>query len=446
MSRLSRCLTFFTTFFALIHPGYGATFQGLGDLGGRDFDSRASAISVVVGRSSSASTTRVEAFRWTSSDGMVGLGFLAGSKLESFAYDVSGDGTVVVGESFSPSGDEAFRWTSDDGMVALGDLEDGNFDSRVNDVSTDGSVLVGQGHSNSGGEAMRWTSGSGMVGLGDLPGTGFDSIANGVSGDGSVVVGSSSSTFGSEAFRWISADGMVGLGDLAGGRFESSASAISADGSVVVGRGNSTSGLEAFRWTSGGGMVGLGDLAGGRFESSATAISADGSVVVGRSSSASSLEAFIWDSTNGMQELDEVLAGLGIDLTGWRLEEATGISADGLTIVGWGSHQSGTEAWIATIPETIFIPSGDYDGDNMVTVFDLNLVLFNWTVDGSEIIGPWTNERPADGTIVDDRYLNAVLFNWGSTVLPTTVPEPAGPTVLVLFVFLSLMIRKMAVE
>ena len=107
MSRLSRCLTFFTTFFALIHPGYGATFQGLGDLGGRDFDSRAYAISadgsVVVGRSSSASTMSTEAFRWTSDGGIVGLGFLEGAGFDSRAYAISADGSVVVGESFSSS-------------------------------------------------------------------------------------------------------------------------------------------------------------------------------------------------------------------------------------------------------------------------------------------------------------------------------------------------------
>ncbi|MCH9023676.1 MAG: PEP-CTERM sorting domain-containing protein, partial [Planctomycetes bacterium] len=35
-----------------------------------------------------------------------------------------------------------------------------------------------------------------------------------------------------------------------------------------------------------------------------------------------------------------------------NLSQAKGISADGLTIVGWGRNPSGnSEAWIATIPE-----------------------------------------------------------------------------------------------
>ena len=48
----------------------------------------------------------------------------------------------------------------------LGDLPGGLFNSQAYDVSADGSVVVGQGNSASGGEAFRWTS-AGMVGLGE---------------------------------------------------------------------------------------------------------------------------------------------------------------------------------------------------------------------------------------------------------------------------------------
>lgn len=335
-----------------------ASFQGLGDLPGSIFTSEARGVSAdgstVVGYGSSASGT--EAFRWTSGDGMVGLGDLPGGYFSSVAYGVSADGLVVVGEGYSASADEAFRWTSSDGMVGLGDLSGGGFSSSARGVSADGSVVVGYSISNSSSyEAFRWTSGDGMVGLGDLSGGQVYSRARDVSADGSVVAGWSVSASGHEAFRWTSDDGMIGLGDLPGGSFNSYTRSVSADGSTVVGSSMSASGREAFRWTSDDGMVGLGDLPGGDFYSSAQGVSADGSVVVGysRVSFVARDEAFIWDTANGMQSLKDVLVNdHGLDLSGWTLHEALGISPDGLTIVGHGYNPSGyTEAWVATIPE-----------------------------------------------------------------------------------------------
>jgi len=119
---------------------------------------------------------------------MVGLGDLPGGSFSSIARDASADGNVVVGYGTSDSGSEAFRWTSSVGMVGLGDLP-GSFSSFANGVSADGNVVVGYGTSDSGSEAFRWTSDGGMVGLGDLPGGSFVSSANGVSADGNVVVG-----------------------------------------------------------------------------------------------------------------------------------------------------------------------------------------------------------------------------------------------------------------
>ncbi len=97
---------------------------------------------------------------------------------------------------------------------------------------------------------------------------------------------------------------------------------------------------------------GLGDLSGGSFSSSAWGVSADGSTVVGYSGSALGNEAFIWDTINGMRSLKDVLESGGLNLTGWTLSEARGISDNGLTIAGSGTNPSGqNEAWIATIPE-----------------------------------------------------------------------------------------------
>jgi hypothetical protein len=53
-----------------------------------------------------------------------------------------------------------------------------------------------------------------------------------------------------------------------------------------------------------------------------------------------------------MRKLDQVLTGLGLDLTDWTLQEARGVSGDGLSIVGYGLNPSGDrEAFIAIVPE-----------------------------------------------------------------------------------------------
>ena len=54
-----------------------------------------------------------------------------------------------------------------------------------------------------------------------------------------------------------------------------------------------------------------------------------------------------------MRDLADVLThDYGLNLSGWTLNDATGVSADGTTIVGDGTDPNGnTAAWIATIPE-----------------------------------------------------------------------------------------------
>ena len=329
-------------------------FTGLGDLPGGSIYSRAMGISadglVVVG--DSHSTWDDEAFRWTEARGMVGFGN------ESRAFDASADGSVVVGLMASGNPYEAFRWMESGGMVGLGDLPGGSFYSHAIGVSADGAVVVGASNTDLRDEAFRWTESSGMVGLGDLPGGGLHSGGMGISADGSVIVGTSGSEKGDEAFRWTEPGGMVSLGYLPGGSIYSTAMAVSADGSVVVGLSRSAEGEEAFRWTESGGMVGLSDLPGGRFRSYARDVSADGSVVVGFGNSDKGEEAFLWDATHGMYNLKEVLVNdYGLDLNGWTLRAAEGISGDGLTIVGYGYNPSGqTEAWIAHLGEPALQP------------------------------------------------------------------------------------------
>ncbi|MHC4441635.1 MAG: hypothetical protein ACYTA5_03490 [Planctomycetota bacterium] len=342
-----------------------AYFTGLGDLPGGGTGSAAWGVSadgsVIVGYS--LSTSGNQAFRWTQEEGMIGLGNLPGGYV-SAAENASADGSVIVGSAFATPGPEAFRWTQEEGMVGLGNLPSGIRSWFAMGVSDDGSVIVGDGRiTGSVYEAFRWTAGEGMAGLGDLPGGSFASAASGVSGDGSVIVGGGSSEASNEkfneAFRWTQQEGMVGLGDLPGGIFGSYATSVSGDGCVIVGAGSSASSNEkfneAFRWTQEEGMVGLGDLPGGSFYSAALDVSGDGSVIVGVSEGPGADAAFIWDIKHGMRDLKDVLVNeYSLDLSGWKLLSAQGVSHDGKTIVGHGTYPRRLrQGWVARLPETI---------------------------------------------------------------------------------------------
>ncbi len=336
-------------------------FQGLGTIPGTDMIAgTASAVSadgrVVVG--TAYDLVESQAFVWTLQGGLVGIGDLPDGATQANAQDVSADGRVVVGYASSAAGVEAFRWTEAGGMVGLDDLPGGGFESWAQSVSADGSVVIGFGSSGTGStrrEAFRWTQADGMVGLGRLAGY-AESGAVGVSSDGSVFAGNSvgPSSSDHEAMVWTEASGWTGLGSYPGWTGGAQAYGISADGSVVVGRVPTPSGNQAMRWSAGSGFLALGDLAGGTPDAStAYATTPDGGVIVGSALTSEGDRAFVWSAADGIRAIDEVLTSeFGLDLGGWVLTAAADISADGLTIVGYGQNPDGqTEAWVAVIPE-----------------------------------------------------------------------------------------------
>ncbi len=308
--------------------------------------SRAYAVSdsgkVVVGRVlvTVGTQTNWHAFRWTPNSGMVDLGTLGGP--QSVAWDVSADGSVVVGWSEDASGkNRAFRWTAATGMVALGTLPGGG-ESMAFGVSADGSVIVGCAIDSNGEQrAFRWTAATGMQDLGSDLGhqqtCGFlpDVPAVDVSADGTVVVGTAVANLGGgsynwRAFRWTASTGMQNLGTLGG---ESRAYAISADGSTVVGTSDFTGSQQftPFRWTSATGMQDIGDP--NRDAVSAWGVSLNGSTIVG-----GGRYAFRWTATGGIEDLNQTYFSLvGYSSLNW----ATDISSNGRYIVGYGYHLGG---------------------------------------------------------------------------------------------------------
>jgi probable HAF family extracellular repeat protein len=169
-----------------------------------------------------------------------GLGLIPGSMQGSInapeATGISADGTVAVGYSQ----EQAFRWTQSGGMVGLGflNLMNGHGNSYSMGTSSNGSTVAGYSLNASAKlEAFRWTQATGMIGLGYLPG-GVYSTASAINSNGSVVVGTSNGTADpssqGQAFRWTQTTGIVGLGFLPGTNY-SSAAAVNYSGSIVVG-------------------------------------------------------------------------------------------------------------------------------------------------------------------------------------------------------------------
>jgi uncharacterized repeat protein (TIGR03803 family)/probable HAF family extracellular repeat protein len=328
-----------------VAPTMGASFQGLGDFAGGDFDSLAQSVSadgsVIAGYGTTASG--IQAFRWTAATGMVSLGNLPdGSLVMSAAYDVSADGTTVVG-SGDPGGGwdthKGWRWTQSTGMIAMGSLN-GAARSEAFGVSTDGSVIVGDG----GQQAFRWTQSTGMVGLGYLAGYPYSRLVAS-SADCSVAAGSgyNASWTLEQSFRWTQAGGIVSLGNFSGGGYNFP-NAMSPDGTVIAGTGHDSTGYPAYRWTQSTGMVRLGQLA-GKTTTHPLGVTNNGAIIVGgayANSDQTTCRAFIWDSGHGIRDLKTVLQSeYGIDLTGWTLTVAYGITPDGSVIVGQGTNPSG---------------------------------------------------------------------------------------------------------
>jgi probable HAF family extracellular repeat protein len=339
-----------------------ASFTGLGSLSGGSFYSFAGGVSAdgstVVGGSQGANG--VESFRWTQSSGMVGLGNFTGATYGE-ASSVSADGSTIVGYNiFGENGFDAFRWTQAEGLVNIGGA---GFNSTAYKVSADGSTIVGEALAAGTQDAVRWTS-TGISGLGYLPGNNL-SRARGVSADGLTTVGFSATSTTAEAVRWTPL-GIEGLGFLPGYDI-SEAYGVSADGSTVVGYNLDAAGYaQPFRWTQTTGMQDLGRLVGSTVGGFATGVSADGSVVVGQTDDATSSQAFLWTSNTGLKPLSQILADAGVDVTGWTLKSANGISSDGLTIVGFGTrlNLAGdaelTEAWMAkldAVPQAVPTPA-----------------------------------------------------------------------------------------
>lgn len=328
--------------FALSPASAQVNFQGIGLGPAGEFPfSAVRALSgdglTVVGSTGDSLTDGVVAFRWTAAGGMEILPNMVPDDPYPYteALGVSYDGSVVVGSGYGPDEGQVqgFRWTQATGTQPIPYPLPTDGYGEANGVSWDGNAASGFSY-----EPYVWTSTGGSQVLTDVSEFGF---AWGISGDGLVVVGGD----GSQAFRWTAAGGPQYI-TIPGSTGGDEAYGASYDGSTVVGRYFDDTGYTRAFADTPDGLVLLDSLGG---SSEAEAVSADGLWAVGESNNA----AVLWNTRTGeVWDLNLLLPSLGIDLTGWTLDCACGISADGLTIAGQGTDPDGNyQGWIATIPE-----------------------------------------------------------------------------------------------
>lgn len=290
--------------------------------------------------------------RWTLATGALNLGLPPGAT-EAFLIDISRDGTTAAGTMQVGGLPRAFKWTAGSGFEALplGTATS----SSASAVNADGSVIAGTLDAAGTFPACRWVGGV-------LQPIGFDPLTNyanpyGISDDGNVIAGDS----GSAPFRWTPLGGFEMLPIPTAQTpgivyFGATASGVSADGTILGGiitgiTYTAPVGSQPFlpwRFT---------DADGSTLQSSdndqpvvVRGISADGRVMYGSSRFDGLLpvRAALWSGSAPAARLDEQLAALGADLTGWEFESVEDVAIDGTTLIGWGRRFGVQRAFVVT--------------------------------------------------------------------------------------------------
>ncbi len=273
--------------------------------------------------------------------------------------------------------------------VTIPDFGGGLADMRAMDVSADGIIMVGYGNNKRGLIGFHADMTDPLLPVvkqlsiqdADTLQTLRASSAQAVSGDGTVIAGYGSTKKANRAFVTTVLDATTDpitlesaiLPMLGGGKF-AEAYAMTPDGAIIAGRSDSPKGPVACIWfvdeTTGEWVVkSLGALSKKSKDAVATGIayrpeSAVGELmVVGYSqTNLYPSEAFVWtgnpvledDEIGYFYDLEYILTKTGVgEASGmgseWILNEATGISAAGDRIVGWGVNpEGGVEAWVVT--------------------------------------------------------------------------------------------------
>lgn len=266
---------------------------------------------------------------------------------KTIAYDISGDGSTVVGMSYGSQGCGAstirgFRWNASGGIVALPKIDAFSRINRANAVNYDGSVIVGRDDANNGQlRGFQWRNGVySLIRRNNLPvGEAVD-----VSADGQYIVGqSNSAATNSNDWRWFQPTGVEILGALSG----------------------QESGLTA-------------------------ALNDDASVITGHSLDfdAGTITPTIWTSGLGLIDFNQFLGAQGVVTTGLGMRLGVSMSGDGHTITGFANGPRGYLGWVLKTPTSVVChtPAGSpTQPETTVVSFPQGL---NAALDSGDTLGP----------------------------------------------------------
>jgi len=317
-------------------------------------------------------------FLWTRDRGFILLNNPGGVYSESFA--ISQDGLTIVGRRWrlGAAPFDATQWTLAGGPLDFGVPVGNQAVPIAYDVSYDGSVIVGIRTTDF--QVFIWRRGSGLTYPGTLGGNW--SWASGVSANGSIVVGSAQDSTGkSRAFRWTQQDGMRNLGAAIGNEAfdQSEALGISPDGNVIVGIAyNDRNEAVGFRNIPQGTRrvnISLGDPPKGYTGVYPRRTNEDGSIIVGSMRKSDGTErAMRWTQAGGLEDLNVTYASLLGQ--GEYLAFAHDITPDGRYIVGWGVKDGTIQGFI--LDTGVCNLPADVDGNGIVNDQDLLQVLFEF--------------------------------------------------------------------
>lgn len=271
-------------------------------------------------------------------------------------YSLSGDGQVIVGRD-SNAINYTVYWTQSRQSQYFPDpslneviYEAGYVNSAGTIFALNSTFPTQSGLVGGIGKAYRWSASGGYQDLGSFGPT-WDMRVSGISGAGDVITGNAAdtATFVSgavvqRAFVWRAAGGLAQLPDLLTspgtvnrGSF-SATNGISRDGSTIVGVSAGPNNVnQAVYWRSGS-ITGLGFIPGttpSQAPTSALAANADGSIIVGGLDVAiEASRAWRWTATTGIQDLNLIATTAGLNLNGFVLTNAVGLSDNGQYIAG----------------------------------------------------------------------------------------------------------------